>query len=253
MESYWNLNGKYALITGGTKGIGKATAEMLAELGAHVIVVARTQKDLEKQIDDWKSSDKLIQGICADLSKPDEAYRVFDEYCQVVTERRLDILVNNVGLPLRKAVSDIKPVDYQENLQINVGSMLQMSQAFFPLLKQAKNASIINTSSVNAYRTTPDDVIDGAARSAVVSLTKSLAKAWADEGIRVNSVAPGYTDTQRVHAFHTKEELATHINKIPLKRMASSREIASTIAFLAMNAASYITGQCVIVDGGLTL
>ncbi len=131
--------------------------------------------------------------------------------------------------------------------------MLQMCQAFYPLLKESSSASIINTSSVNAYRAMPDDVIDCLTRSAVVSLTKGLAKALAGDNIRVNSVAPGYTNTQRVHAFHSEGELNQHIAKIPLNRMASPAEIASAMAFLAMKASSYITGQCIIVDGGLML
>lgn len=253
MKPFWNLDGYYALISGGSKGIGAAVAETLSGLGAKVVVIARNNKELQQKIQQWKKAGKNIQGICADLSKPNEAQRVLKQYNAIVKENRLDILVNNVGVSLKKPFSDIAYLDYNENMKINIGSIVQMCQAFHPQLKQSTQGCVVNTASINAYRATLDDIIGGAYRAAVVSLTKSLAKAWAHDGIRVNAVAPGYTDTDRVRAHNSKETLAEQIKQIPLKRMADPKEIAETIAFLAMPASGYITGQCIIADGGLLL
>jgi Tropinone reductase 1 len=153
---------------------------------------------------------------------------------------------------LAKETVKISKSDYQQNLQTNLGSVLQLCQALFPLLQSAHGARIVNISSINALQATPGKILDGITRSGVISLTKSLAVEWASYGIRVNAVAPGFTGTTRMKRY-TEEQLARYTSNIPLKRLAQPSEIASAIAFLCMPAASYITGQCITVDGGFTL
>lgn len=255
MTKNWSLNDKMALITGGTKGIGAAVSEMFLSFGANVTIVARTQQEIDKKLTTWNARGQRAFGICADLTEPDVSSFILEEYNKLVKPTKLDILVNTVGVPLKDNIDNIQFVDYNKNIQTNLGSMFQMCQAFHSLLINSGYASIINISSINAFRATAESLFDGATRAAVVSMTKSLASAWADDNIRVNSVAPGFTNTERLQKGYkqNKDKFNQFIEQIPLKRMAEPKEIASLVTFLAMNASSYITGQCITADGGFLL
>lgn len=164
----------------------------------------------------------------------------------------LDILVNTVGIYLSKSTISITPQDYHQIIHSNLTSTFKMCQASFPFLKKADKACVVNMSSINALRATPDRILDGMTRSAIVHMTKSLAMEWAQFQIRVNSIAPGYTNTDRLKKY-SQDQLSAFREKIPLKRIAEPHEIASIIAFLCLPSSAYITGQCIVADGGLTL
>jgi len=183
------LEGKYALVTGGTQGIGAAVAKLLLELGANVTLVARTKKDVDAAIAHYKNLNMQANGICADLSDKEVAKIIYDEYRKTISDTKLDILVNTVGVVLTSQTEAITHEQYETNLQTNLGSVFEMCQSFFELMKAAEGATIVNISSINGLRGTPGKVLDGITRSAVINLSKSLAAEWAEHGIRINSFA----------------------------------------------------------------
>jgi Tropinone reductase 1 len=248
----WRLDNKHALVTGGTKGIGAAIAEMLMQLGATVTIVARSDDAISKRISTWRKAGFLCQGISADMSDANAAKFIFSKLDQVANTDVIDILINTVGIVLTKVTYDITSDEYDHIIQTNLTSTFEMCQNALPFLKKSGDSCIVNISSTNAYNAAPEKVLDGITRSAIVSLTKSLAVEWAKYKIRVNAIAPGLTNTDRTQSL-SQEKLTEYIKKIPLQRIADANEIASSIAFLCLPAASYITGQCIIVDGGTTL
>lgn len=251
MRNILDFSGKNVLITGGTKGIGKATVDLFVSHGANVTIVSRTQNDLSQITADVNQEVKTLHGICADMSEENAAAKICEDYMNL-HDAKLDALVNTVGITCKKDSSELTERDVTTMIQTNFISALQMNYTFFPLLRRNKQSSIVNISSVNAFKATPQNTLDGATRSGIVSMTKSLAAEWAEFGIRVNSVAPGLTLTSRLESF-SQEQISELADQAALKRLAEPQEIASVILFLTSSMASYITGQCIVADGGLTL
>ena len=194
----------------------------------------------------------IAYGMAMDLSEENAAKKIAEHYKKIVGSSRLDILINIVGTVLIKTVEQLNTSDYHTNMQINLYSTLQMCQCFLPYLKEAKGATVVNMSSINAYRTVIEKGFDKITRSGIINMTKTMALEWAPYNIRVNAVAPGFTKTERIQQYGP-ENLAKYIESIPLKRVAEAEEVGNVIAFLCTPISSYITGQCIVIDGGLTL
>lgn len=233
--SSWNLEGKTALITGGTHGIGLACAKELAALGATVMLVAR-------------NGDSEISFVThlADITK--EADRI--ELVKKID--RLDILVNNVGINISKPSEEFTLAEIGQILDTNFIACFELIRLFLPLLKSSGNASIINIASVAGTVDVGTGSIYAASKAAIIQLTKSLAIEFAADNIRVNSVSPWYTNTRRTANFlKDPANLESVLSKTPLNRIAEPEDIAGVVAFLAMEKSNYITGQDILVDGGL--
>ena len=165
----------------------------------------------------------------------------------------LDILVNNAGTNIRKEAALYEPEEYQKILDTNLIAPFELTRKFFALLKRSGNASVINVASVAASQDVKSGAPYAMAKAGLLQQTRSLASEWAEKNIRVNAVSPWYTETPLVKPVMEQEErYAKIIERTPLKRFAQPEELASTIAFLAMDKASYITGQNLVVDGGLS-
>ena len=242
------------VVTGGGQGIGRSTCEVLAELGAHVIVVSKTRENVletEKILGDMGAS---CEGHVTDVSEKAQV----DALAAAIAANhdRVKALVNNAGTNFVKKLEELEEDDWHRIIGIDLSSVYYMSKAFLPLLRKADDgASIVNVSSTFGIIGHPEMPVYCAAKGGVLSLTRQLAVDYGGENIRVNGVCPGATLSPRVRNYINSgvvdgtvvEELAL------LGRLAECDEIASVIAFLASDAASYIHGASIVVDGGQTV
>lgn len=244
-----SLSGKTALVTGGTRGIGAATAEAMAELGASVTVVARDQARTARRVAKWQQRGLDISGSCADLSDPRQRDLLFES----LGLSKLDILVNNVGTNLRKSALDYSVGEYETILATNLRAAWEFCRFAHPLLSAGEDAAIVNVSSVAALGHLGTGIPYGMSKAAMLQMTRGLAVEWAADGIRVNAVLPWYTDTPLARSvLDNPDYLAAVVQRTPMKRIASAREVACAIVFLSSASASFISGQCLAVDGGFS-
>jgi tropinone reductase I len=248
----WTLKGKCALITGGTKGIGLATAEEMLALGAEVMIIARDAAAVEARVSAWQESGLPASGMAADVCNPDDQARVAAAI--EAQWSRLDVLVNNVGMNIRKGFEAYAEAEYRRIFDTNLFSVMALTQRLFPLLRNGNGPSVIQVSSVAATVDVRSGAPYGMTKAAQLQLTRNLAVEWAPHGIRVNAVSPWYTRTPlAAPVLEQPERLAQILRRTPAARIAEAEEPAAAIAFLAMDKASYITGQNIIVDGGMTI
>lgn len=242
------LEGKVAIITGGDSGIGRAVAVAYAKEGANVaIVYLNEDEDAAKTVSLVENYGGKAIKIATDLSD--------DENCQNVVEEvvkefgKINIVVNNAGkqFPTENFL-DITPDQLHETFSTNIYSMFYLTQAALPHM--TKGDAIVNTSSVTAYRGSPNLIDYSATKGAITTFTRSLALNLVDQGIRVNAVAPGPIWTPLIPATFDKEKVKKHGDNTPMQRRGQPAENAPAFVFLASSDASYMTGQTIHVDGG---
>lgn len=246
MTSKWRLDGRKALITGGSKGIGRAAAAEFVALGAEVVLVARDRKEIDIALDQLGPK---AHGVAADVATPEGRQAALAR--AEALWGSLDVLVNNAGTNIRKKIHEYAPGDYDRILRTNLESVFEMSRLAYPLLKKGTGASVINLGSVAGSVAIGTGVLYGMTKAALARISQELALEWGREGIRVNTVLPWYTYTPLTEGLLSKPEFENRvIARTPLGRAAQPEEVATVIAFLAMPAASYITGAEMVVDGG---
>jgi len=247
----WRLDGQVALVTGASRGIGLATARELALLGADVLMVARDEAHLEavraELAEEFPDSD--IVAFAADVADAEQRREVFDWVADL--ELPLSILVNNAGGNASKPTLDYAEGEVRDLIELNVMSAFEMCRLAHPQLAEHGNAAIVNVSSVSGLTHVRTGSPYGMTKAALAQLTKNLACEWAEDGIRVNAVAPWYVRTQRTAVKLANEEyLEEVLERTPMGRVGEPEEVAAAIAFLCLPTAAYITGECIAVDGG---
>lgn len=243
-DARWSLAGKTALVTGATAGIGLAIAEELLGFGASVIGVARNAERLAQ----WERDHPGTRGIAADVTNATDRARIFDGL------ERLDILINNAGTNIRKKAVDFREEEYQLVRETNMDSVFDLCRRAHSLLRASAAASVVNVVSVAALRILGTGVPYAMTKAAVTQMSAGLASEWARDGIRVNAIAPWYIRTPLAKpVLDDPERLALILARTPTGRIGEPQEVAAVAAFLCMPAASYITGQCIAVDGGFSV
>lgn len=252
MQSRWRLDGKLALVTGGTRGIGHATAEQLLDLGARVFIVARDARAVDSQVALWRAQGKPADGMATDLVDAPGREQVIARIAQ--SWGKLDILVNNLGTNIRGPLAQYSPDDYRRLFDANVMSVFDLCRLAHVLLTRGNGAAVVNIASVSGLAHVRNIAAYGSIKAAVIQLTKSLAVEWAPESIRVNSLAPWYIRTDLTRpVWENAEMLSAILARTPMGRIGEPPEVAAAVAFLCMPASSYITGQCLAIDGGYSI
>lgn len=239
------LEGKVAVVTGGTRGIGYAIVEKFLENGAQVILFGSREETVNNALETLRKKYSKVDGFYPKLTDEKELSSVFQQIKD--TYGHIDILVNNAGISSKTKLEDYTEEEYDKVSDLNIKSVFTCSKVILPYLKETKGV-ILNTSSMVSIYGQPSGVMYPTSKFAVNGMTKSLARELAPFGIRVNAVAPGIIETDMVRSL-PKEMIEPLIQTIPLGRIGKPEDIANAFVFLASDMASYITGVVLSVDG----
>ncbi|SEP66025.1 SDR family oxidoreductase [Piscibacillus halophilus] len=256
MESYlpnFNLKGKLAVITGATKGIGRAIAFAYAESGADVILVARNENDLQKTTIQLEEQFNVKANyITSSVTELSEITQKLDELTQ---NKGIDILVNNAGMNIRSEAIKVTEGEYQQIIDTNMKSAFFLSQyAAQNMIKHKIKGKIISISSVAGQTALRTGVVYAMTKAALIQMTKTLSIEWGKYGININAIGPWYFPTSLTEKLLQDDQYVQDIvNRTPLKRIGRLEEIAGPAVFLASEASNYMTGQTLMVDGGMTI
>ncbi len=242
------LEGKVAVVTGGSRGIGRAIALGLSAQGAKVVIGARNPEVAQKVVAEIEAAGAEGMAVAADISREAEA----DGLIQAGLKRfgRLDILINNAGITKDGLLIRMKEEDWDAVLDVNLkGAFFTTRAALRPMLR-AQSGRIVNISSVAGTMGIPGQANYSASKAGLIGFTKAVAKEVASRSITVNAVAPGFIETEMT-AILSEDRKKSYLGQIPMGRFGAAEEVAALVSFLVSEAASYITGQVITIDGGL--
>lgn len=247
----WRLDGQRALVTGGSAGIGRAIARELLGFGAEVLIVARDGDALEAARDELLEEvpDGRVLAMIGDVADEEQRREILDW----VEDQGdgLNILVNNAGGNLTRPAAEYAEDEWREIFEINLFSAFELSRYAHPLLARHAASCIVNVGSVSGLTHVRTGAPYGMSKAALHQMTRNLAVEWAEDGIRVNAVAPWYVRTRRTSgALADPDYLDEVLLRTPMGRIGEPEEVAAAVAFLCLPAAAYVTGECIAVDGG---
>ncbi|MBS1517789.1 MAG: SDR family oxidoreductase [Bacteroidetes bacterium] len=249
MNERWNLKNRKALITGATRGIGKAITEEFLSLGAEVFIISRNEEDIKTDLEKYRSKGFAADGMKCDVTIAEDREKLLDYVSK--NTGGLDILVNNAGSNTRKKTLENTSEDLDFILTLNMKSVMELCRLFHPLLSRSGHGSIVNIVSVAGMTSVATGSPYAVSKAGIIHFTRYISVEWAKDNIRANSVAPWYIRTSLTEpVLSRKEYLDSVLSRTPMKRVGEPEEVAAAAAFLAMPASSYITGECISVDGG---
>lgn len=248
----FQLQDRVALVTGGGRGIGKALAIGLAEAGAKVAVMSRTQTDLDETVKLIEGSGSQALALQGDLTKRSDVEKAVAHVTK--TLGRLDILINNAGMNIRTPALDVTDEEWHKIMNTNLHGAFMMSQEAAKVMKQQNYGKIINITSVGGTVALRTGVVYGATKAALIQMTKTLALEWSPYGININAVGPWYFRTPLTeHLLADQTYLEDILAQTPMNRVGELEDLVGPVVFLAGDGANYITGQTLFVDGGMSV
>ncbi|XP_074578116.1 tropinone reductase homolog At5g06060-like [Curcuma longa] len=249
----WSLSGTTALVTGGSKGIGHAIVEELARFGSAVHTCSRHEAELQECVQKWRDCGLRVTGSVCDVSSPAERGKLMKEVGSIFGGK-LNILVNNAAFGYRKPALEVTLEEYELTVSTNLDAGFHLSQLAFPLLKASGRGSIVFISSVASLLGINTLSVYATTKGAINQLTRSLACEWAKDNIRANCVIPGLIKTPLSQWLVGNEEFkALCARRIPIGRVGEPEEVAALVTFLCLPTSSYINGQVICADGGVSI
>ncbi len=244
----FDLTGRRALVTGGSRGLGQAIAVALARMGAEVCVTSRDTAALEETLAQLAATGVPGRGLALDVR---DTAQIRDAIGTLDADWPLDILVNNAGFENVAPSLEVDDAIWDAILDTNLKGSFFASQAAARGMAGRGGGAIVNLCSLTSYVGIPTAVPYGASKSGLLGMTRALSAEWAAHGIRVNAVAPGYFRTQMTEGFYADDAWASGmLGKIPQRRFGTMEDIGGAVVFLVSDAAAYVTGQCLAIDGG---
>jgi gluconate 5-dehydrogenase len=248
----FDLTGRTAIVTGGSRGLGKEMAEALAEAGANLMLCARRAEWLDRTVGEFAARGFTVSGMTCDVATRDDVQQVVE--ATVATYGKLDILINNAGVSWGAMPEDMPLEKWQHVLDVNLTGCFLFAQAAAHEMLKRSSGSIINVASIAGITSSANGPFYAgyaASKAGLIGLTRELAASWGRRGIRVNAIAPGFFHSRLADAVIDIYEGAIQENNM-IPRVGNAGELKGVTVFLASDASSYITGQTIVVDGGLT-
>jgi 3-oxoacyl-[acyl-carrier protein] reductase len=242
LDDFCSLQGKKALVTGGSRGIGAAVVRELVTGGAEVVFSYRSGRDEAEAV----AAETGARAVRADVAHPEQAARLVEEAGE------LDALVNNAGITRDTLIARMSDEDWRIVLETNLGGVFHTCRAAIRGMMRRRSGSIVNVTSIVGLRGNPGQTNYAASKAGIIGLTKSLARELGSRGVRANAVAPGYVATALTDVLPEEARQAILANT-PLARLGSPEDIAGAVRFLCSDEASFITGEVLLVDGGLAM
>jgi 3-oxoacyl-[acyl-carrier protein] reductase len=245
-----DLSGQVALVTGASRGIGRAIAIQLARCGASVAGVARTKEGLAATLAAIREAGGTAEGFAADVAKTEDVNRVVEEV-EAAFGGKIQVLVNNAGITKDGLFLRMEDDDWDAVVDTNLKGTFLFCRAVGALMMRQRYGRIINVTSVSALRGNPGQANYSASKAGVIGFTQTIAKELAKRGVTANAVAPGFITTDMTDVLPEKVKAEVK-ERIPVQRLGAPEDIADLVTYLASPSASYVTGQVIAVDGGMT-
>lgn len=246
----FDVEGKVVIVTGAGRGIGRSVAKGFAEANAKVVVCSRTEKELLSLQAEIETTGGICEVMTCDVSQPSDIENVINQTMKKFG--KIDVLINNAGITKKVPAKDLALEDFQQIIDINLTGVFLFAQLVGRVMIEQGNGAIINVSSIASEQGLTGSVAYAASKGGVKMLTKTLAVEWAENGVRVNAIAPAYVETPLVEAVkQTRDGFEEAvINRTPMRRMAQTDEMIGACIFLGSEASSYMTGETIFLDGG---
>ena len=253
IKELFDLTGRVAIVTGGSRGLGREMAEGLAEAGAALMLCARREQWLTPTIAEMRERGFSVEGVTCDVSDAEQVLRVVDETLKAYGQ--VDILINNAGIAWGERPETMTLENWQKVIDINLTGAFLFSQAAGREMLKRNYGRIINVASIAGLQSSvagPSFAGYAASKAGLMGLTRELAATWGRQGIRVNAIAPGFFHSRLADAVIEQNEDYIRANN-PIPRVGDAGELKGVVVFLASDASNYITGQTIVVDGGGTI
>ena len=251
MSTLFDLTGQVALVTGASRGFGRSIAGALAGAGAHLVLTSRTLKDVEAVAAELASTGRKILPLQADVTQVEDVEEAVRR--AVATLGRIDVLINNAGINIRKPALELTETDWDQTLDTNVKGCFRVAKAVGRHMVARQKGCIVNIASMLASVTLPERAAYASSKGGLVQMTRTLAVEWAPYNVRVNAICPGpfLTDLNKV-ILDDPEKVKFFMDRMPMKRFGKPEELHGAAIFLASEASSFITGTTIYIDGGWT-